>query len=172
MTNVTRKIMHHPSATRPTAARRATPLLAAAVLLAVSGLASQAEAATPSGPPHAWLYGVWAGGIFPAPPNMSPDECRAHVTFQVSQDAVLHTTLMHPEPIQNLIAAVRGTPDGTIFTLAPTDAKADPIAGISDDLGFGCPQPDTLRVVKTGPDEIAFPGCTGFPSPLVRCPMK
>ncbi|WP_284947229.1 hypothetical protein [Acidisoma cladoniae] len=163
--------MHHPHATRPTAVRLGTTLLATAVLVAVSGLALKADAAS-AGPPHAWLYGVWAGGIFPAPPNMSPDECRAHVTFQVSQDSVLHSTLMHPEPIQNAIAAVRGTPDGTIFTLAPTDAKPDAIAGISDDLGFGCPQPDTLRVVKTGPDEISFPDCTGFPSPLVRCSMK
>jgi len=160
-----------PLALRRKAARLATTMFATAVLMAIAGPTPKAHAA-PGGPPHAWLYGVWAGGILPAPPDMSPDECRAQATFQVTQDSVLHSTLTHPEAIQNLIAAVRGTPDGTIFSLAPTDAKPETIAGVAEDLGFGCPQPDTLRVVKTGPDEISFPGCTAFPSPLVRCPMK
>jgi hypothetical protein len=38
------------------------------------------------------------------------------------------------------------------------------------DIGFGCGgSPDLLRVQRRGPDEIAFPDCTDFPSPLKRC---
>ncbi len=46
----------------------AIPCLAAA-LLAVPAV-PQGNAA-PGAPPHAWLFGAWAGGIFPAPANMS-----------------------------------------------------------------------------------------------------
>ena len=38
------------------------------------------------------------------------------------------------------------------------------------DIGFGCGgSPDVLRVQRRGPDEIAFPDCADFPSPLKRC---
>lgn len=121
-------------------------------------------------PPHAWLFGMWAGGVYPAPPHMSAQECQERATFVVTQDAVIHSTLTHPTAIQNLIASVRGTPNGTVFVLAPPDVKPETLGGVTEDLGFGCPDPSVLRVVKVGPDQIAFPGCTGFPSPLVRCP--
>jgi len=140
----------------------------AGVLLAAASLSLPARAQ--GQPPHAWLFGAWAGGILPAPPDMDARECEARATFIVTRDAVIHSTLTHPDAIENLIASVRGTPYGTIFALAPTDTKPDSIAGIPDDLGFGCPQPDVLRVVRVGPNAIRFPDCAGFPSPLVRCP--
>jgi hypothetical protein len=147
--------------------RLAAPRLAGALFLAMAlPLPAMAQGA----PPHAWLFGAWAGGILPAPPGMSAQECEANATFVVTRDAVIHSTLTHPTAIENLIASVRGTPDGTIFALAPTATKPETLAGIADDLGFGCPQPDVLRVVRVGPNSIRFPGCTGFPSPLVRCP--
>jgi hypothetical protein len=147
--------------------RLATFLLAGALLAAAAPLvAAKAEAV----PPHAWLFGAWAGGLYPAPPDMSPTECAARATFVVTRDVIIHSTLTHPTAIQNLIASVRGTPEGTIFALAPTDIKPEVIAGIPEDLGFGCPQPDVLRVVKVSATEIRFPDCSGFPSPLVRCP--
>ncbi len=126
-------------------------------------------ASAQAAPPHAWLFGMWAGGIYPAPPDMTPAECRARATFVVSQDAVIHSTLTHPDAIENLIASVRGTPEGTIFLLAPTNTQPQTIAGLPEDLGFGCPDPNVLRVVRVGPNRIAFPDCKGFPSPLVRC---
>jgi hypothetical protein len=132
-------------------------------------LPTPAEAQSQGLPPHAWLFGAWAGGTLPAPPGMSAAECDARATFIVTKDAVIHSTLTHPEAIENLIASVRGTPEGTIFVLAPTDTKPETVAGITDDLGFGCPQPEVLRVVRAGPNEIRFPDCAGFPSPLVRC---
>ncbi|MBW4023397.1 MAG: hypothetical protein HIU92_09705 [Proteobacteria bacterium] len=147
--------------------RLATTVLAGALLAAVA--VPQSEAAQ-SAPPHAWLFGAWAGGILPAPPHMSPAECEARATFVVTQDVVIHSTLTHPDAIENLIASVRGTPDGTIFLLSPSQTKPDVIAGIPQDLGFGCPDANVLRVVRVGPNEIRFPDCTGFPTPLVRCP--
>ena len=37
----------------------------------------------------------------------------------------------------------------------------------------GCASgPDVLRVERRGPDEIAFPGCGEFPSPLKRCTTR
>jgi hypothetical protein len=149
------------------ARRMAAPLLAG-VLLAATALPRPVMAQ--GQPPHAWLFGAWAGGILPAPPGMGASECDQRATFVVTRDVVIHSTLTHPAAIENLIASVRGTPNGTIFALAPTDTKPQPIAGLPDDLGFGCPQPDVLRVVRVGPNEIRFPDCADFPSPLVRCP--
>ncbi|GAB0112703.1 hypothetical protein [Acidisoma sp. C75] len=151
---------------------RKKPRARMAALLAAGLLASLFPAIpgrAQGAPPHAWLFGTWAGGILPAPAHMTLAECTAHATFAVSQDVVMHSTLMHPAPIQNLIVSVRGTPDGTIFLLAPPNEKPAVIGGVPEDLGFGCPQPNVLRVVRTGPNEIRFPDCTGFPSPLVRC---
>ena len=149
-------------------ARRMAKTLLAAALLA--GAALPLPAVAQGAPPHAWLFGAWAGGILPAPPDMAPGECDARATFVVTRDAVIHSTLTHPTAIENLIASVRGTPDGTIFALAPTTTKPENLAGLPDDLGFGCPQPEVLRVVRVGPNEIRFPDCNDFPSPLVRCP--
>jgi hypothetical protein len=148
--------------------RRMAAQLFAGALLAATALPLSANAQ--GAPPHAWLFGTWAGGILPAPPDMDARECEARATFVVTKDMVIHSTLTHPDAIENLIVSVRGTPNGTIFALAPTDAKPETIAGLPDDLGFGCPQPDVLRVVRVGPNEIRFPDCTDFPSPLVRCP--
>ena len=149
-------------------ARRLAKMLLAAALLAVVArpLPVRAQAL----PPHAWLFGAWAGGSLPAPPDMSAAECDARASFVVTRDMIIHSTLTHQAAIENLIASVRGTPNGTIFALAPTDTKPETIAGLPDDLGFGCPEPDLLRVVRVGPNEIRFPDCADFPSPLVRCP--
>jgi hypothetical protein len=148
--------------------RRMATALFAGALLAAAGLPLPVMAQ--GAPPHAWLFGAWAGGILPPPPGMTAQECDASATFVVTRDAVIHSTLTHPTAIENLIASVRGTPQGTVFVLAPTTTKPETIPGLADDLGFGCPEPDVLRVVRVGPNEIRFPDCAGFPSPLVRCP--
>ncbi len=150
--------------------RRITTALLAGLLLGVMAAPASTPARSQALPPHAWLFGAWAGGILPAPPGMSAAECDASATFIVTKDAVIHSTLTHPAAIENLIASVRGTPQGTIFVLAPSDTKPETVAGITDDLGFGCPEPEVLRVVRAGPNEIRFPDCADFPSPLVRCP--
>ena len=105
---------------------------------------------------------------------MTASECNAHPTFIVTQDAVLHATLTEPGYVQNLIASVRGTPQGTVFTLAPSAdaASAGAVPGATAENDYGCADSNILRVVKSGATTIAFPGCTAFPSPLVRCPAK
>ena len=148
--------------------RRAAATLVAGVLLTQA--APIHPAAAQGAPPHAWLFGMWAGGIFPASANITAKQCEQQATFVVTQDAVIHSTLTHPTAIQNLIASVRGTPNGTVFLLAPTDSKPEAIGGVTEDLGFGCPEENVLRVVRVSANEIAFPDCKGFPSPLVRCP--
>lgn len=148
------------------ACRIVTTLLAGAVL---AGLLPQPRVDAAEPPPHAWLFGAWAGGILPAPAHMSPAECQAQASFVVTKDVVIHRTLTHPQAIQNLIVSVRGTPDGTIFMLAPPQEKPEVIAGVPMDLGFGCPNDTVLRVVRVGPNEISLPNCAGFPSNLVRC---
>ena len=50
---------------------------------------------------------------------------------------------------------------GGMFNLGPTQ-------GIGD-IGFGCGDPSVLRVQRRGENEIAFPNCSEFPYPLVRC---
>jgi len=148
------------------ACRIVTTLLAGAVL---AGLLPPPNARAAEAPPHAWLFGAWAGGILPAPAHMSPAECQANASLAVTQDVIIHRTLTHPAAIQNLIVSVRGTPDGTIIVLAPPKEKPELIAGVPVDLGFGCPSDNVLRVVRVGPNEISLPGCSGFPSTLVRC---
>ncbi len=44
------------------------------------------------------------------------------------------------------------------------------VRGLPPDIGFGCPAgPDVLEIRRLGPDEIVFPDCRDFPSPLRRC---
>jgi hypothetical protein len=44
---------------------------------------------------------------------------------------------------------------------------------VPPDGGFGCSgNPNLLRVERRGPDEITFPDCSEFPSPLKRCVAK
>jgi hypothetical protein len=74
---------------------------------------------------------------------------------------------------QRAIETAAALPDGALeFRFVP----AAPVAGralggrLPPDIGFGCGgSPDLLRVQRRGPDEIAFPDCTDFPSPLKRC---
>ena len=44
---------------------RRTVTLAAVLTLALTSPLT-AQAPTQAGPPHAWLFGAWVGGIFPA----------------------------------------------------------------------------------------------------------
>lgn len=148
-------------------APRIAMLALAGALLA--GLCPPSAARAADAQPHAWLFGAWAGGVFPAPDHMTPAQCQANTSLAITKDVVIHRTLAHPGAIQNLIVSVRGTPDGTIFMLAPPQDKPEVIAGVPEDLGFGCPSDNILRIVRIGPNEIQLPDCTGFPAPLVRC---
>jgi len=123
-------------------------------------LHSANRAAAPSGPPHAWLFGIWTGGLFPVLDGMAAQDCRMQPTVVFAKDQVAHATLLGTTMTTLNLESVRATAAGAEFRFAPdTDAAA----------GFGCEQPDELHVVRIGPDEINFPGCKSFPYPLQRC---
>ncbi len=115
----------------------------------------------PAGPPHAWLFGVWTGGLFPVLDGMAAQDCKAQPTIVFGRDAVGHSTLLGTGLVQRVIETVRTTPTGAEFRFAP-DATAD--------AGFGCDDPNTLHVARADGNRISFPNCAAFPYPLERCP--
>ena len=44
--------------------------------------------------------------------------------------------------------------------------------GLDLGVGFGCTDANTLRVERRGENEIVFPNCSEFPSPLKRCTTR
>ena len=76
--------------------------------------------------------------------------------------------------------ASSNTAGGSTPTSAGSNAAATLKAGAfglgasapAPEPGFGCGSPDLLRVQKRGDDQIAFPHCSEFPYPLVRCPSR
>lgn len=119
----------------------------------------------PPGPPHAWLFGAWSGGIFPATETQGP-ACFGATTVIFLPDVVMRATSLEVSFRQRAVETVALTADGVEFRLVPFGPQA---RGVPE-IGFGCgDNPDVLRVARRGPDEIAFPGCNDFPSPLKRC---
>ncbi len=148
------------------------PHAAFAALLAVAAALPASAARKPpapnpqasaqvSGPPHAWLFGTWTGGLFPVLDGMTLQDCRTQPTVAFAQDVVAHAALTTPGLKQRVIETVRTSPTGAEFRLTP-----DP----SDPAAFGCDGPDTLHVLRESNDKISFPNCAAFPYPLQRCP--
>lgn len=129
-------------------------VLATLALLALGPGAAQAQT-----PPHAVLFGTWAGGLYPVLNTQLQAECRAEPAFRVQGDLVSRASLIDPGMQTRTISTVRVVPGGFEIQFAPQ-------AGA---VGFGCDSPDVLYVQRAGPEEITFPGCADFPNPLVRC---
>ncbi len=152
-------------------------VLSLAVLpLAVSRLAVAQGAADL---PHGFLFGSWTGGLFPAPTTLSGKECLASPTVIFTRDTMMRATVIDVAYTQRLIETVRAVPQGVEFRLVPGAVKAvAPSGGMfsfstpsgGEAIGFGCGDPDVLRVVRRGQNEISFPNCSEFPYPLIRCP--
>lgn len=143
-------------------------LPAAALALALAGpLAADAQQqpAAPSGPPHAWLYGTWTGGIFPASETTGA-ACFSQPSVIFTRDVVLRSSPLDVAMRQRLVQTATATPDGVEFRFVPA---APPGGRVPPGVGFGCADPNSLRVERRGPDEIVFPDCEEFPSPLKRC---
>ncbi len=145
-------------------------LLAAALLLAALPAPSRAQL-----PPHAWLFGTWTGGLFPAPENVSAAACLSQPVVIFTRDLVLRATLVEQTLTERVVETANATAAGVEFRFAPggIDAGASPDASLPGGpsaLGFGCDSPNVLHVLRRGPNEISFPGCSDFPNPLVRCP--
>lgn len=128
------------------------------ILLPVVPAAMQpAQAQQP--PPHAFLFGSWAGGLYPVLSTQVEQACRSDLTLRVQGDIVSRVSLLTGAVEQRVVATVRPVPGGVDITFAPQRGAA----------GFGCETPDVLHVHRVGPDEVTFPGCTDYPEPLVKC---
>lgn len=134
---------------------------AAVAVTFMLSLASPLAAQAPGGPPVAGLYGAWVGGIFPPPVTLSAQECLAQPMVIFIRGVVMRAVMTSPEYAQRVIDAVVPTANGFQIRLVPRQSAADPT--------FGCPNPDVLPVQRQGENEITFPGCTGFPFPLIHC---
>ena len=122
---------------------------------------SAAREVRPAGPPHAWLFGTWTGGLFPVLDGMVEQDCRTQPSVVFSQDVVGHTSLTGAGVIQRVIETVRTTPEGAEFRFTPEEA---------DTSAFGCGDANVLHVARESNDAITFPHCAAFPYPLQRCP--
>ncbi|MGX9962436.1 hypothetical protein ACVFYP_03880 [Roseomonas sp. F4] len=142
-------------------------VLVAAAAMALGGSAG----AQPQGElPHAWVFGSWTGGIYP-PGATSGPSCTGQPAVIFTKDVVLRASVFDVAYRQRIIETVATSPDVLEFRFVPAQAPSGPLASrMPPDLGFGCATgPNTLRVERRGPNEIAFPNCTEFPSPLQRC---
>lgn len=157
------------------------PLALILPLLAAQPAAAQQPAApagtqppaapAPAGPPHAWVMGVWTGGLFPAGETETA-ACYANATVIILRDVVLRAAVLDVAYRQRLIETVGPTPDGGLqLRLVPAAPPGGPFGGrMPPDIGFGCEGgPDVLRIERRGPNEIVFPDCREFLSPLKRC---
>lgn len=138
---------------------------------------SQPQApAGPPQPPHAWLFGTWTGGIFPAAPKVSAQACLSQPVVIFTRDVVLRATLTSELYTQRVIESARTGRGGAEFRFSRAASPvADPfgLAGPAGEPGFGCADgSDVLQVERHSADEIAFPRCADFPYPLVRCPSR
>lgn len=160
--------------------RRRTRVFMSAIAFAVAvapvptGQPARAQG-TPT--PHAWLYGSWTGGLFPAPTALTAETCLAQPVVIFTRDLVLRASLTEDGYAQRVIRGAQPTPDGVAFRFEPSGSAATGAGMLglpapAQAVGFGCASPDLLVVQRRGDNEIAFPDCADFPNPLVRCPAR
>jgi hypothetical protein len=144
--------------------RRWVLIVAMVAALGGSGSAQQGL------PPHAWVFGSWTGGMFP-PGDTAGPRCTGQPSVIFTRDVVLRASLLDVSYRQRLIETVAADPESLNFRFIAATPQATPFgARLPPDIGFGCPGgPNELRVRRLGPDEIVFPDCAEFPSPLKRC---
>jgi len=145
--------------------RRLWPIL----FLVLASLPLSATAQRPL-PPHAFLFGAWTGGLFPAL-NTEGAACFAQPTVIFTADVVMRASLADVAYRQRLVETVSVSGDRFEFRLLPAAPVLGPLgARVPPDAGFGCPGgANVLRVERRGENEILFPDCTEFASPLQRC---
>jgi hypothetical protein len=150
--------------------RFAVPLAALIFASAVTPVGAPALAQDANLPPHAWLFGTWTGGIFPAPSGLSNQACLSQPIVIFTRDLVLRATITEQLLTQREIETARTSPQGAEFRFAAAGAGSGLLGiGTGPAVGFGCQSPDELHVQRRGDNEIVFPGCADFPNPLVRC---
>lgn len=141
-------------------------MLVAAMVLALGG----SGAAQQGDPPHAWVFGTWTGGIFPPGETEGP-RCTGQPTVIFTRDVLFRASALDVSYRQRLVETVQASPEVLEFRLVPIAPQNTPFGTrLPADAGFGCPGgPNQLRVERRGPNEIVFPNCADFPSPLRRC---
>jgi len=161
---------------------RHLPICIAACLVLATAVHAETAARRPSslpvsrpGPPHAWLFGSWTGGLFPVLPGELVRDCRASPTVVFQKDSVAYAALITPGMASRTIETVRTTPAGADFRFAPAPGGQAPGgqgsgAKSTGGQGFGCADGNALSVMRAGPNEVSFPSCSAFPYPLERCP--
>jgi hypothetical protein len=139
--------------------------MAAMLTLVGDGMAQQRGE-----PPHAWVFGSWTGGIFP-PTETQGARCLGQPTVIFTRDVVMRASPLDVEYRQRVIETVAAEPERLEFRFVPATPHVTPFGPrLPPDVGFGCPSGlNSLRVERRGPDEIVFPDCAAFPSPLKRC---
>jgi hypothetical protein len=137
--------------------------IVAVVLTLASTSPLTAQAPVPAGPPHAWLFGTWIGGMFPPPVTLNGQECLAQPIVIITRDVVMRAVMTSPAYLQRQIDTARATATGFEIRLLPSTVA--PVPG----EGFGCTNPNVLPVQRRAENEITFPGCADFPFPLIRC---
>ncbi len=130
--------------------------------------AAPASAQAPQ-PPHAWLFGTWTGGLFPAPVGMTSQACFSQPVVIFTRDLVMRATLTEQTLTQREVETARADQNGVEFRFTAGVTGSRMLGGRSVLAGFGCENGDVLHVQRRGENEITFPGCADFPSPLVRC---
>lgn len=153
--------------------RRWAFLLALAAPLAGAVDNAGAQANRPP-PPHEWVFGSWTGGIYPVS-EVDPAACFGAPVVIFTRDIVMRAAVLDTVYHQRAIETAAALPDGGLeFRFSPAAQLARVFGGrLPPDIGFGCGgSPDVLRVRRRGPDEIVFPDCADFPSPLKRCATR
>ena len=140
------------------------------ILFLVAAALPLSAAAQRQLPPHAFLFGAWTGGIFPAIETEGA-ACLAQPTVLFTADVVMRASLADVAYRQRLVETVSVAGDRFEFRLLPAVPVIGPLgARVPPDAGFGCPGgANVLRVERRGDNEIVFPDCGEFPSPLRRC---
>ena len=150
--------------------RRFAASLAAVMFTCVMPTATPAVAQGANLPPHAWLFGTWTGGIFPAPSGLSTQACLSQPVVIFTRDLVLRATITDQMLTQREVETARTSSEGVEFRFRAAGGGSSLMGiGAAPVAGFGCRSPDELHVQRRGENEISFPGCADFPNPLVRC---
>jgi hypothetical protein len=97
--------------------------------------------------------------------------CFAQPTVVFTADVVLRASLADVAYRQRLVETVSVSGNRFEFRLLPAAPVFGPLgARVPPDSGFGCPGgANVLRVERRSDNEIVFPDCAEFASPLQRC---
>jgi len=121
-------------------------------------------------PPHAFLFGTWTGGIFPPGETRGPD-CAGQPTVIFTRDVVMRSSVTDVAYRQRLVETAARVAGGVEFRFIAVPPQQTAFGlRMPSDIGFGCAAgPNALSVRRISEDEIVFPDCAEFPSPLRRC---